>query len=62
MFEKHEELKLTYQELKEIEGYENVTEEEATEIINIVSMLSVMVYNTCKNKEVKSISYEWRIV
>ncbi|QIK54286.1 hypothetical protein G7051_08005 [Dysgonomonas sp. HDW5B] len=58
MFEKHEELKLTYQELKEIEGYENVTEEEATEIIDIVSMLSVMVYNTCKNKKVKNTGYE----
>lgn len=58
MFEKHEELKLTYQELKEIEGYENVTEEEATEIIDIVSMLSIMVYNTCKNKEVKNTGYE----
>ncbi|MBF0576432.1 hypothetical protein [Dysgonomonas sp. GY617] len=58
MFEEHEELKLTYQELKEIEGYENVTEEEATEIIDIVSMLSVMVYNTCKNKKVKNTGYE----
>lgn len=58
MFEEHEELKLTYQELKDIEGYENVTEEEATEIIDIVSMLSVMVYNTCKNKKVKNTGYE----
>ena len=58
MFEEHEELKLTYQELKEIEGYENVTEEAATEIIDIVSMLSVMVYNTCKNKKVKNTGYE----
>ncbi len=58
MFEEHEELKLTYQELKEIEGYENITEEEATEIIDIVSMLSIMVYNTCKNKKVKNTGYE----
>ena len=53
-----EELKLTYQELKEIKGYENLTEKEATELIEVVFMLSMMVYNTCKNKEVKSISYE----
>lgn len=53
-----EELKLTYQELKDIKGYENLTEKEATELIEVVFMLSMMVYNTCKNKEVKSISYE----
>ena len=58
MFEEHEELKLTYQELKEIEGYENITEEEATEIIDIVSMLSIMAFNVYKNKKGKDINYE----
>lgn len=58
MLNKDEELKLTYQELKDIKGYDNLTEKEATELIEIVFMLSIMVYNTYKNKEVKSISYE----
>lgn len=58
MSNRDEELKLTYQELKDIKGYENLTEKEATELIEVVFMLSMMVYNTCKNKEVKSISYE----
>ena len=53
-----EKLKLTYQELIDIKGYENLTDKEATELIEVVFMLSMMVYNTCKNKEVKSISYE----
>lgn len=55
MCENGEELKLTYQELKEIEGYENITEEEATEIIDTVSMLSIMAFNAYKNKEIKNI-------
>ncbi len=58
MLNRDEELKLTYQELIDIKGYENVAEREATELIEVVFMLSMMVYNTCKNKEVKSISYE----
>lgn len=58
MLNRDEELKLTYQELIDIKGYENVTEKEATQLIEVVFMLSIMVYNTCKNKEVKSISYE----
>lgn len=58
MLNKDEELKLTYQELKEIEGYEIITEERATELIEVAFMLSMMVYNTCKNKEEKSINYE----
>lgn len=58
MLNRDEELKLTYQELKDIKRYENLTEKEATELIEVVFMLSMMVYNTCKNKEVKSIGYE----
>lgn len=58
MLNRDEELKLTYQELKDIKGYENITEKETTELIEVVFMLSIMVYNTYKNKEVKSISYE----
>lgn len=58
MLNSDEELKLTYQELKEIKGYENITEEEATKIIDTVFMLSTMTYKSYKNKEVKSISYE----
>lgn len=57
MLNRDEKLKLTYQELVDIKGYENLTEKEATELIEVVFMLSMMVYNTCKNKEVKSISY-----
>lgn len=58
MLNRDEATKLTYQELKDIKGYENLTEKEATGLIEVVFMLSMMVYNTCKNKEVKSISYE----
>ncbi|GAB6121184.1 hypothetical protein [Dysgonomonas termitidis] len=58
MCENDEETKLTYQELQKIEGYENITEEEATEIIDTVFMLSSMAYNAYKNKEVRSINYE----
>lgn len=58
MLNRDEELKLTYQELKDIEGYECITEKEATELIEVIFMLSIMVFNACKNKEVKSISYE----
>lgn len=58
MLNRDEATKLTYQELKDIKGYGNLTEKEATELIEVVFMLSMMVYNTCKNKEVKSISYE----
>jgi uncharacterized protein YfbU (UPF0304 family) len=58
MCENNEELKLTYQELKEIEGYENITEKEATEIIDTVFMLSIMAYSAYKNKEGKYINYE----
>ena len=58
MCENNEELKLTYQELKEIEGYENITEEEATKIIDTVFMLSIMAFNAYKNKEVNNINNE----
>lgn len=58
MLNRGEGLKLTYQELKDIKGYENLTEKETAELIEVVFMLSMMVYNTCKNKKVKSISYE----
>ena len=58
MLNRDEELKLTYQELIDIKGYECITEKEATELIEVVFMLSIMVHNTCKNKETKSISYE----
>lgn len=53
-----EELKLTYQELIDIKGYEGITQEKATELIEVVFMLSMMVYNTCKNKDIRNISYE----
>lgn len=62
MFENNEELKLTYQELIEIEGHENLNEDEAVELIEVAFLLSKMAYNAYKNKEVKSISYEERII
>lgn len=50
----NEELKLTYQELVEIEGYENIIENEATEIAEIALLLSIMAYNAYKNREEKN--------
>jgi len=50
MFDEYEELKLTYQELKEIEGYEEMTEKEAKKIIDTVFLLSKMAFNAYKNK------------
>lgn len=57
MFEGDENLKLTYQELKKIEGYENIAEEEAKEVIDVISMVSILAYNIY-NKEMKLTKYE----
>lgn len=53
-----ESIKLTYHELREIEGYENITEEEATKITETVFMLSIMAYNAYINKENKNSNNE----